>query len=107
MLPQIEEKMPQIKEQLTVQALMEHVAPYALNQWKMVGLSLNLSNSQLSAIYNDNLHQSLDCYLGIFSAWEENGNPPFNWETILRILRKPHIARYKLVDHLIKKLTRQ
>ena len=85
---------------------MEMVAPYALNKWKMVGSSLQLCQ-RLDSIDSQYRGNCLECYQALFEIWEDIGQPPFKWNTILDILSKPHIHKYSLVEHIVKKLTRE
>ena len=81
---------------------MEMVASYALSKWKMVGSSLQLCR-QLDVQYRGDCYE---CCQALFKTWEDIGQTPFKINTILDILSKPHICKYSLVEHTVKKLTR-
>ena len=104
-LPALPPVIPPIEVELTTTDLMEMVAPYALSKWKMVGSSLQLCQ-QLEGIDVQYRGDCYECYQALFKLWEDIGQPPFKWNTILDILSKPHICKYSLVEHIVKKLTR-
>ena len=104
-LPALPPVIPLIEAELTITDLMEMVAPYALSKWKMVGSSLQLCQ-QLDGIASQYRGDCYECYQALFKTWEDIGQPPFNWNTILDILCKPHICKYSLVEHIVNKLTR-
>ena len=80
---------------MTHRALSEHVAPHLVTKWHEAGLGLALTPPQLDDIEEN--HQGIN---DVFQMWEDFKTRPFDWETLLIILRSPAVNECELADTL-------
>ena len=79
--------------------LLDKVASKARDKWTMVGSWLKIGTDQLTAI--SRRHQNeMDCYREVFTLWENKGDPPFTWVTIIDALRAPSVEENMLASEL-------
>lgn len=85
---------------------MEMIVSRAPDKWKAVGIALKLSES-LRAIDKECRGDCRDCFFEVFTLWKDKGEPPFTWDTILRVLMNPNVNLCMLATHIIENITRQ
>lgn len=60
-----------------------------------MGIALALTPPQLDDIEEN--HQGIS---DVFQLWEDLGTRPYNWETLIMILRSPQVDEFELADRL-------
>ena len=86
--------------------LLNLVAARANEKWKLLGLQLKLSLQQLNSI-EEKCKQAILCYAEIFQLWQNKGDPPFTWGTIINTLKAPSVGEAKLAAELQEMLHKQ
>ena len=88
--PDLLDKPPDIRQ------LLNRVAIEARDKWRLVGIELGMKRDQLDVISEEK--NPIIRYSEVFSQWEKKADPdfPFNWRTILKVLRSPTVEENKL-----------
>ena len=86
---------------------MDKVAAVIPSKYELVGLQLGLTVPQLQAIRP--LHQSLEGYQKafgeIFAEWKRRGSLPYNWRTLIGVLRSECVGEILLSKQLASWIT--
>ena len=75
---------------------LNRVASEARNKWRLVGIQLGIKTGQLDVTSEE--RNPFLRYSEVFNQWEKKADPdfPFNWRTILNVLRSPTVEENKL-----------
>ena len=80
--------------------LMRRVARRATDKWRIIGIELNLEQHQLRAISQSHHQNAIQCYIEVFSLWENKASPSFTWATIIDALRSPIVEENALAQEI-------
>ena len=83
--------------------MMNRVASVCGHKWLLIGLQLDIPYSQLRSIEARHRHgDDLSCYNDVFDVWMSRRNPPYTWDTILKVLGSPAIGERALMAEIDK-----
>ena len=80
--------------------LLRRVASRAMDKWRIIGIELNLEQHQLRAISQSHHQDAIQCYIEVFSLWENKADPPFTWATIIDTLHSPIVEENALAQEI-------
>ena len=76
----------------------------AANEWKMIGLLLNVSPGSLDSIERDSpsVHDAL---LAVFTAWRRTKCSPYSWKIILKVIAADMVGHRRLANEIACRLS--
>ena len=75
---------------------MEELYRTVASKWKSIGILLDISEEELSTIYERYHGDPQKCLMGMLNVWLHQTNPPANWPDIaaaVKFIGKHDIAR--------------
>ncbi|XP_019848642.1 PREDICTED: uncharacterized protein LOC109580184 [Amphimedon queenslandica] len=89
--------------------LMNLVAAKISSDWRLVGIQLGMTNSELDAIQMDISLAGKPILMlqKVFSHWENSGIKPYTWSTVLDVLKSPSVGHNGLADSIVSSAEEQ
>ena len=79
--------------------LMNRVAARCMDQWKLVGIQLEIEDAQLNSI-KSSCRTDPQCFAEVFNHWKRKGSPPYTWAKIIDVLKAPSVGEEKVARDL-------
>ena len=76
----------------------------AANEWKLIGLLLNIPPGSLDSIEHDSPTVS-DALLAVFTAWSKTSCSPYSWKIILKVLTTDIVGHRRLANDIARRLS--
>ena len=92
-----------IPNEPTISQLVEEVATPTKSKWKLVGIQLLFTVSELDAIEMKRGRDPMRCYCDMLIAWKRGLRLPFTWETVVRVLESSGVEEKSLANQLRRK----
>ena len=77
---------PELQKPPEVARLMSKIGYKALNKWKGIAASLEISVNDIESIDMEQRGNSAHCYMSVFNKWKKATTPPYTWATIIDAL---------------------
>ena len=80
--------------------LLNQVATEVTDNWKSLGLELEIEDHKLNTIFQENPGNSKLCCGKMLAVWKKHGSPPYTWGTVINALRAKFVGEIRLADEL-------
>ena len=80
--------------------LLNQVATKVTDNWKNLGLQLEIEDHKVETIFKENPGDSLLCCAKLLAEWKKHGSPPYTWGTVINALRAKFVGEICLADEL-------
>ena len=81
--------------------LMNFVAARVLpTKWHVIGIQLGLNVTKINEIESYHFNDCTRCFTSIFSEWESQNTSPYNWATIVEVLRMPCVEENRVAEEI-------
>ena len=95
---------PALFERPTDSDLMNEIAAKILPKWSSVGIQLGLSHNEIQVL-SVTCHDPHLYFSHIFNIWKSRISPPYNWKTIIEVLKTPAVNEMRLAKEIQESLT--
>ena len=80
--------------------LMNEVAAVIPNQWKAVGVQLDIPAGQLDSFWTKCLGNPTECFQEVFIYWRNNPTKAYSWRSVVEVLRSAHVGETDLSEQI-------
>ena len=80
---------------------MNRVAAPCRDQWELVGVQLDIDESQLSSIRLSS-RTDLQRFKKVFDLWRRKDSPPYTWDTIINVLEADSVGEKKVANNVME-----
>lgn len=73
------------------------------NKWKLIAVNLDISLNDAERIAQESGGDVQESFVKVFNKWQKENKCPFNWSTMVSVLRAPAVSENSLAEMLEQK----